>query len=161
MKHWRIAVIFIAGCVVSAAAGFWYGFREAWPLGVAADFMPRGTIAAQQLRALRAGNTQNLVTALEFNVDAGLIWGHDVLNHPLRRLWKPLWGWDIYPEYEQYAVRLANYRKQHPSLMTPDIFDKVPADRPELEEAYRDLAIGARESTKKLNLMIERYATKP
>jgi hypothetical protein len=160
MKRWHIATLLIAASTVSAAIGFWFGFREALPLGVAADFMPRGIIAAQQLTALRAGNTQNLATSLEFDVDNGLIWGYDVLNHPLRHLWKPLWGWDVYPEFEQYAVRLANYRTEHPSLMKPDAFENVPADRPDLTEAYKDLALGARESTAKLNLMIERYATK-
>jgi hypothetical protein len=160
MKRWHIATLLIAASVVSAGIGFWFGFREALPLGVAADFMPRGTIAVQQLTALRAGNTQNLATSLEFDVDSGLIWGHDVLNHPLRHLWKPLWGWDVYPEFEQYAVRLANYRKEHPSLMKADAFEKVPPDRPDLAAAYKDLALGTRESTAKLNLMIERYATK-
>jgi hypothetical protein len=155
-----MGALLVAVSVVSAAIGFWLGFREALPLGVAADFMPRGTIAVQQLTALRKGNTQNLATSLEFNVDTGLIWGYDVLNHPLRHLWKPLWGWDVYPEYEQYAVRLADYRRQHPSLIKPDTFDRVPADRPDLTEAYKDLALGARETTVKLNLMIERYATK-
>jgi hypothetical protein len=160
MKRWHIATLVIAASLVSAGVGFWFGFREALPLGVAADFMPRGTIAARHLAALRAGNTQNLATSLEFEVDNGLIWGHDVLNHPLRHLWNPLWGWNVYPEFEQYAVRLANYRKDHPSLMKADAFDKAPADRPDLVEAYKDLALGARETTAKLNLMIERYATK-
>lgn len=160
MKRWHIAALFLATGAVSAAIGFWLGFREALPLGVSADFMPRGSIAIQQLKAVRAGNTQNLATSLEFEVDNGLIWGHDVLTHPLRKLWKPLWGWDVYPEYEKYAVRLADYRKKHPSLMKPDTFDKAPPDRPELAEWYKELALGAREIDVKLNFMIERYATK-
>src|SRR6266850_463402 len=146
MKRWRTASLVIAACVASGAAGYWLGFREALPLGVAADFMPRGTIATQQLAAIRAGKTQNLANALEFDVDNGLIWGYEVVNHPLRHLWKPVWGWDVYPDFEQYAVRLANYRKEHPSSMTGDMFDKPPPERPDLTEAYKDLAQGARQS---------------
>lgn len=122
--------------------------------------MPRGSIATAHLRAIRSGNTQNTITLLEFDVDNGLIFGHDVLNHPLRNLWGPLWGIQVYPQYEDYATRLANFRKQHPSLMRPDTFDKVPDDRPELRDFYADLAKGARESIAKRDLMIQRYATK-
>jgi hypothetical protein len=160
MKRWQIAVLFVIGCSLSASAGFWFGFREAWQLGIAADFLPRGVIAAQQLQALKAGKTHNLAVALEFDVDNGLIWGHEVFGHPLRSLWKPIWSLDVYPNYEQYAIRLANYRKEHPSLMKPDTFDKVPPDQEHQADFYRDLAQGARESTTKLNSMIERYATK-
>ena len=160
MKRWHVATLVSAVSLASGMVGYWLGFRQALPLGVAADFMPRGTIAAQQLEAMRAGRTERVATALEFDVDNGLIWGYDVVNHPLRRLWKPVWGWDVYPDYEQYAVRLATYRKQHPPLMKPDVFDTVPADRPDLADAYKDLAQGARESTRKLNWMIEHYAGK-
>ena len=160
MMRVRTALLLVGACIVSSAVGFWFGYREALPLGVAADFMPRGSIAIYQLEALRAGNTRNLATSLEFDVDNGLVWGYEVVNHPLRHLWKPLWGMSFYPDYEQYLVRLANYRKAHPSLMKPDAFDKPPADRPELAEWYKDLAIGAQEHNTKLNAMIERYASK-
>ena len=160
MKRWIITAVFVIGCAASAATGFWFGFREAWPLGVAADFMPRGSIAVAQLNALRAGNTQNLVTALEFDVDNGLIWGHEVFRHPLRDYLRPVWGFSIYPDYEKYATRLADYRKTHPSQMKPDLFDTVPPDKEQYREFYRDLAQGTRESIATVNSMVERYATK-
>ena len=159
MNRPRTALLFVTGCIASATIGFWFGFREALPLGLAADFMPRGVIAVQQLQALRSAKTQNLVTALEFSVDDGLIWGYDVVHHPLRHLWGPVWGWNVYPEFEKYAVRLADHRKQYPSPLKADVFDKVPPDQPELEEWYKDLALGVRESTKKRDWMIDRYAT--
>lgn len=160
MMRFRTAIFVVAVCLVSAAIGYWFGFREAMTLGVAADFMPRGSIAVARLDALRAGNTRNLAVSFESDVDSGLIWGYDVVNHPLRHLWKPLWGLDIYPEYEQYAVRLANHRQRHPSPFKPDAFDKPPADRPELAEWYKELALGTRENAARVSAMIERYATK-
>jgi hypothetical protein len=82
-RAWLVAGIFVA-CCFSAAGGFWFGFREALPLGLYADWLPRGVIATHLLSALRAGNTQNLATMLEFDVDNGLVWGYDLFNHPLR-----------------------------------------------------------------------------
>ena len=160
MKRWHIAVAFIAGCSLSALGGYWLGFRDAWPLGVAADFLPRGVVASQQLEMLRLGKTNTVTKILEADVDSALIFGHDVVSHPLRGLWKPLWGLDVYPNYEQYATRLADYRKTHPSQIRPDTFDRVPSDRPDLRETYKELAEGVRQDTAKRDKMIERYATK-
>jgi len=161
MKRWVLAASFILVCVLSAAAGFWFGFREAFSLGVAADFLPRGSIAVAQLNALGAGKPENVVTGLEFDVDNGLIWGNEVFHHPLRNYLGPVWGFNIYPDYEKYATRLADYRKAHPSPMKADAFDKVPPDKVQYREFYRDLAQGARENIATVNSMVERYATKP
>jgi hypothetical protein len=161
MKRWYIALTFVVSCVGSGVAGYWFGFREALPLGVAADFLPRGVIATGHLKAFRTGKHENMITMLEYDVDNGLIWGHELFQHPLRRLMRPLWGFEFYPEYEQYAVRLANYRKEHPSLMKPDAFDSVPPEKEQYREFYRELAVGTRENIAKINSMVERYATKP
>src|SRR5437879_5040522 len=115
MKRLLLATAVLVGFCISAAVGFWFGFREALPIGVMADRLPQGVIAVQQLTALRAGKTQNLATALEFNIDDGLVWGYDLFNHPLRRLFSPVWGFSPLPDYEKYATRLADYRVQHPS----------------------------------------------
>ena len=160
MKQRLIVFAFVLGCSVSVAGGYWFGFREAWHLGVAADFLPRGSIATYQLKLLSAGKPDNVITGLEFDVDNGLIWGHELFHHPLRNYLDPVWGLNVYPEYEQYATRLADYRKNHPSLMKPGTFDKAPEDKQEYREFYKDLAQGARESTAKIKVMTERYATK-
>jgi hypothetical protein len=160
MTRWWIAVAFVVGCVTSATAGFWFGFREAWSLGVAADFLPRGVIAAQQLKALQVGKTDFVAIGLESDVDNGLIWGYDLFHHPLRGVLDPLSGTDVYPEYEKYAERLADYRKEHPSRLRQDLFDTVPPGKEQYRDFYADLAQGARESVAKMNSMVERYATK-
>lgn len=161
MKRWRIILAFVGSCVVSGAVGYWFGFREALPLGVAADFLPRGVIATGHLKSLRTGQAENVILMLEYDVDNALILGHELFRHPLRKLLGPLWGLDFDPLYESYAVRLANYRKEHPSLMKPDAFDNVPPDKEQYREFYRELAYGTRENIAKVNSMVERYATKP
>jgi hypothetical protein len=110
------------------------GFREGWFLGVAADFLPRGVIATQQIRALQSGKTDFLVTSWESDIDTGLIWGHDALHHPLRPLIPFLTGNAAYPDvYEKNAARLANYRKKTPTPLKADMFDAVPPGK----EQYR------------------------
>ena len=160
MKRWIAATVLLLTGGLSAAAGYWFGVRDGWQTGVAADFVPRGAIAAHQLRLLRAGKPEGVIIGLESDIDNGLIWAHDVFQHPLRELWWPVWGFNVYPTYEEYATRLADYRKANPSSMKANLFDEVPADRPDLRELYKDLALGARESTEKLDRMVERYATK-
>jgi len=161
MKRWHLVLAFVASCVVSSAVGYWFGFREALPLGLAADSLPRGVIATQQLKARRSEKPQNVIIGLEYDVDMGLIWGHELFHHPLRHVLGPLWGFEFYPEYEKYAVRLADYRRVHPSLSKPDMFDNVPPNKEQYREFYRELAQGTRENIAKINTMVERYATKP
>lgn len=98
---------------------------------------------------------------LEYEVDSGLIFGHDLFQHPLRDVVGPVWGFDVYPKYEKYAVRMANYRKQHPSRMKPDMFDGLPQEKEEDPRLNQAMSVGARESIAKLNSMVERYATRP
>jgi hypothetical protein len=160
LKRLFLIVVVFAGVCISAAVGFWFGFREALPLGVKIDRLPQGAIAVQQLNALRVGNTQNLATALEFNVDEGLVWSYDVFNHPLRGFLGPLWGLNL-PDYEKYATRLADYRKQHRSPMPTEPVEHKPLDNPEDEAQFQALMrYGTELHHFKLQAMIERYATK-
>jgi hypothetical protein len=125
-----------------------------------AENLPRGVIATQHLRALRSGDTENLVTALEYDVDGGLVWGYDLFNHPLRTLFLPLWGFDVYPKYEKYAVRLADHRKEHPSPIKSDVFGKLRREFEQDKANYGELTEGARLYELKLNAMVGRYASK-
>jgi len=148
----RIVIVFsiAVACLVSAAAGYWLGFRDAWYLSIAAESLPRAVVATHQLRYLRAGTPGPVIVALEFDVDKGLNWAEDVFNHPLRELFGPLWGLNVYPGYERYATQLANHRQKHPSLLEPDTFGKNPG-----------LAQDARETKEKIDRMVKRYGAPP
>ncbi len=136
------AALLLAG----AAGGYWLGFRDAWYLSLAAETLPRGVVATHQLRYLRAGTPGPVVVGLEYDVDEGLIRGTDVLGHPLRDLFEPLWGLGVHPRYEQYATQLANHRRQHRSLLDPEAFGKNPG-----------LVQDAQETRAKIERMVERY----
>ena len=147
MKRLLISFAAAASCIAFAAGGYWLGFREAWTLSSAAESLPRAAVAAHQLQLLRTGRPGPVVAGMEFEVDKGLSWADEVFSHPLRELLGPLWGLDVYPGYERYAVQLANYRKQYPSLLKPEAFDKNPG-----------LAQGARDTKARIDRMVERYA---
>jgi len=146
MNRALIYVAIAVSCVLSAAGGYWLGFRDAWVLSIAAETLPRAAIATHQLKFLRSGRPGPVITGLEFDVDRGLSWGHDLFDHPLRELLGTIWGLEVYPGYERYAVQLANYRKQYPSLLKPEDFEKNPA-----------LAQDARDTKAKIERMVKRY----
>jgi hypothetical protein len=114
MRVTHIGAVLIA-CLASLAVGFWLGFHQAWPLGVQAEFLARGVLATQTLQALRTGKGEVVTIGLEFDIDNGLLVGGDFLEHPLRPYLAPALGIRLAGDYEQYAARLANYRKLHPS----------------------------------------------
>lgn len=160
MKRWQVALLLVLACSVAAAAGYWAGFREAWTLSAAVETLPRGARSVTHLEAVQAGKMRPVLLGLEFDVDNGLLWGYEVMSHPLRELWRPVWGLDIYPGYERYLTRLADYRKAHPSATRGDMFDSAPDSRPDLQEAVRDFARSAREVAARRDLIVQRYAGK-
>jgi hypothetical protein len=159
MKRWQIAALLLVACGFSAAAGFWVGFREAWTLGVAVDNLPRGARSVAHLQAIRAGKIRPVELGLEFDVDNGLLWGFEVMNHPLRELWGPLWGLDVYPGYERYLTQLANYRRDHPSSTRADMFANAPEARPDAQDSLREFTRSEREVAARRDEMVRRYAT--
>ena len=160
MRNWQIALLLVVTCGASAAAGFWEGYREGWIFGSAVDNLPRSARSVKHLEMIHAGNLRPVVLALEFDVDNGLMWGYEVVNHPLRDLWGPVWGFEVYPGYEGYLTRLADYRKEHPSSTRADMFATAPQSRPDLQEALRDFSRSAREVAIRRDAMVERYASK-
>lgn len=159
MRRWQIALLLAVACSVSAAAGFWAGFREAWTLGSAADRLPLAARSVTLLEDLHAGKIRPVELGLEVDVDSGLLWAYEVLEHPLRELWAPLWGIDVYPGYERYARRLADYRRDHPSSTRVEMFGDSPESRPDSQDALPDFNRSAREVAARRDAMVQRYAT--
>jgi hypothetical protein len=114
MRASHIVGILVA-CLISLAFGFWLGVHQAWPLGVQAEFLARGVLTTHSVQALRNGKQDVVAALLESDIDNGLLIGGDFLDHSLRPFLSPALGFDLPVDYEQYAARLANYRKLHPS----------------------------------------------
>ncbi len=107
MSRSAVGAVMIAATVVSSAVGYWFGFREALNFGVAAELLPRGSIATVQLEQLEQVKTQKVKDALAFDADNGLLWAHELFGHPLRDLLASIWRFNFYPGYEEYVKRLA------------------------------------------------------
>ena len=157
MTRWQVALLLVVACTAAAAAGFWVGFREAWTLGSAADQLERASRSVTHLEELQAGKTRPVVLGLEFDVDAGLLWAYDLLEHPLLKLWAPLWGTDV--DYEKYVRRLADYRRDHPSSTRVEMFGSSREARPDSQDALPDFNRSAREVAERRDAMVRRYAT--
>jgi hypothetical protein len=157
MRRWQLGLLLVAACTAAGAGGFWVGFREGWTLGSAADFLPRAARSVALLEDLQAGKTRPVTLGLEFDVDAGLIWAYDILEHPLRGLLAPAWGLDV--DYGTYARQLADYRRDHPSSTRVDMFSNAPEARPDSQEALPDFSRSAREVAARRDAMVQRYAT--
>jgi hypothetical protein len=151
VKTWQLAVGLAVACLVAAAAGYWTGFRAAWSLAVAVDLAPRGARSVAHLEAIEQGKLRPVRVALEFDVDNGLIWGYEVVNHPLRGVWAPLLGLELYEHYERDLVRLANYRRDHPSGMRAEMFQKGATES--------EFGRTAREASARRDAMVQRFAT--
>src|SRR5450755_3788442 len=156
MKRIAIAISVVLVCAASGAAGYWFGFRDAYPLGLMADAAPRGMLAIRYLNALDAGKTDRLRTAFEFDIDNGLIWSHYLSEAPFHDHWQALWG---VPNLEAsgYLPRLADYRRSHPSLMKSEALADAPPNASAEEWAFREFQkSGARESVAIINYMVSR-----
>ena len=157
MTRWQVALLLVVACTAAAAAGFWAGFREAWTLGSASDQLERASRSVTHLEDLQAGKTRPVVLGLEFDVDAGLLWAHDLMEHPLRRLWGPVWGMDV--DYERYVRRLADYRRDHLSSTRVEMFGSSREARPDSQDPLPDFNRSAREVAERRDAMVRRYAT--
>ena len=149
----------IAGIAASGATGFWFGVREGMSLGLMTDAAPRGVLAAGMLSQLNTGKTEDVAPLLDFDVDKGLIWSHQLSESSLGPLLKPLWGYDAFPSNTEYVVRLANFRKRNPSPQKIDAFDTVSPEKEQYREFYRDLASGARENARIISEMVAKYSS--
>ena len=145
--------------VTLVAVSFWLGFREGAKVGVMVDAIPRGGISLSLLdKASKQGVTRNMVISFEGDVDMALLWGHQVEQHPLRAAFEPLWGIPV-PGTQESLVRLATYRRSHPSPLAYQVLasEPVPGD-PEGAAIRRELLSGAQENDRIISAMVAKYA---
>src|SRR5438093_2361896 len=123
MTRLRVAVLLLFSVLAFFVLGLWVGVREGSKLALLVEQAPRGVIALKLLSAARDGKPERIKNILELYVDQGLVGAHDYLQSPLRPFFespvRPYLGllWELDPNsyIEQYAIELANYRKNNPS----------------------------------------------
>ena len=112
-----------------------------------------------QLKGINQGVSQNMVTTLETDVDLGLLWAHQIEQHPMSPLFEPLWELQVSKEA---LVRLATYRAEHPSPLRAEVLQTngMP-DTPEGKAFRKELYEGAQKNEQIISEMVKKYATQP
>ena len=160
MKHWRGILVTLGVAVLSAGVGYWLGFRQAWDMGLMAEAAPRGVIALANIRSIDAAQTDQVKFTLEGEIDAGLLWWHEISTSPLLPVLDQLSGSDVYPASERYIRRLAEYRKTHPSpywdpVLNAQVDANLAAADPDLAKALAESDRAGREA---IDSVIAEYA---
>jgi len=160
MKKYAVTLALVVAAVVAAAAGYWVGFRHAWEMGLMADAPVRGVLATHYLRALEKGQSDNLRTSFEGDIDVGLMLWAQLEESPQFGAINALSGQDVDPGLEKYVRRLATYRKSHESPLRDTatiarMLDSVRETDPAFAE---DLEASGHESDAAIDRMIEKYA---
>ena len=153
-------IAFLSVAAVSATAGYCFGFRQAWSLGVMADAPIRGSIAVARLKSIEDGQLNNVRATLDADIDSGLIWWDQLEHSPLHGALNALSGQEVLPETLRYVRRVAAYRKTHPSPLldskvTAQMLESVRADNPQMAE---ELAEDGEQGEAAIARMIDRYA---
>ena len=115
MKSWLVISVVAGVAVLSTVVGYFIGFRQAWEMGLMVEAAPRGVVALANIRSIDAAQTERVKFVLEGDIDAGLLWWHEISNSRLLPVLDQLSGSDVYPASEKYVRRLAEYRKANPS----------------------------------------------
>jgi len=155
----RIVLLLIVA-VVSALAGYWLGFRQAWDLSVMANGPVRGSIAVAHLKSLDENHLDNVRASLNADIDSGLIWWAELEQSPLSGALNFLSGENVLPDHLKHVERVARYRKTHASPLsdpkvTGPMLESVRKVDPELAD---QMVAAGKESDAAMALMIEKYS---
>jgi hypothetical protein len=155
----RSFVLIVSLCLGSAVVGFWIGFRNGAQMGIMFDSIPRGSIAVFDLSHANQGKvTRNMVTNFEGDVDMALLNAYRLEHDPLYRLLEPVWSFPVSSAHEA-LVRVASYRREHPSPLSSTALAKEPVPDTAQARAYRrDLLEGTKETDRIVELMVKKYA---
>jgi len=160
MKTSVIIVAVIGIAIVTLVAGFWLGFRPGWQMGLMTEAAPRGVVGMQLGRRIDVVGADEAKYYFESQIDAGLMFWHDVSESRLSPYLNTLTGTEVYPEYEKYIRRLAQYRKANPSpLWDPATGAEVDATVAGHDaELAKDIAEASRDAKKAMDEVVSNYA---
>jgi hypothetical protein len=153
-------LLLLTVAALSALAGYWVGFRQAWDLSLMANAPVRASIAVAHLKSLDENHLENVRATLDADIDSGLVWWSELEQSPLSGALNLLSGENVLPDHLRYVRRVASYRKTHASpLSDPKVvgpmLESVRESDPELA---KEMVEDGRKSDAALAQMIEKYA---
>ena len=159
MKTFRLWLSICIVTMLSVATGFWVGIRMGADIGFVIDSVPRAAISLHHLHGIAAGKTDNTVIGLESDIDNALLWQHQLEQSGMYPLLEPVWGFHV-GERLKYLNRLADYRKDHPSPLQPELLGRPRSESERDREFHKWLIEEASENHRIISQVVERYATK-
>ncbi len=160
MKHLSSVLVTIVVSAVALVLGFWLGFRQGWQFGLMAEAAPRGVVGMQLGQRIAADHGEEAKYYFESQIDAGLMFWHDLSGSRLAPYLNAMTGTEVFPEYEKYVRRLAEYRKANPSpLWDPATDAEVDANMAKHDPGLAmDFAEASREAKKSMDEVVAKYA---
>ena len=153
MKTSLIVTVLVVVVAASAIAGYAVGFRQAWELSQMAGAAPRAHAGLTLMHSIDVGRTDQVTYYFESQIDAGLLFWHDLSQSRLYPMLNQLSGDDVFPSWERSVRPLAEYRKTHPSpLMSEEVDAQVSAY---LEKIDPTRAAAVAESSRKAKEAME------
>jgi hypothetical protein len=147
--HWLLVVI---GFGIVGLTGYWLGLLSGADFGVAFENAMRGSSSIDSLELIRKGKIASRSVVWESDIDNALYINHMLENHPAFRFLPSPWGHDIEAYRRKTLTRLADYRKEHPSPMSPEAFAAIIVD-----SSLRQSNVETQEI---IGDMVKRYASK-
>lgn len=117
-------------------------------------------MAVVTLKTIQSAKPRSAEIILEYDIDQALAF-YSALED---QWWYPIYSAGLLPpfnpaDYEQSIRRVATYRKNHPSPIRGDEFDRPPADATEADRKHlQDIASGLREHNRRVMETVRRYA---
>lgn len=160
-------LLFLAAIPAALCTGLWVGAREGARLGELVAEPLRAQLAARALTDMKSGNTRLAGSMFEFEVDRGLLSVNQFDESSLDRFLAlrfvgPVIGMPSQlNDLDSFAARAASYRKANPSpFISGESFAHFPGETPERGAMIDDATDRRRETTRIINLMVERYGAK-
>jgi hypothetical protein len=161
MKRLRIVAILAFSAVLCLVAGFWFGVREGAKYDQLTEEPALGVLATYALVGLNKEEPKVARFLLDRQVDSGLVSAHDFLNSPIRSIIGPALGTGTNVGHiEDFAIRLAKYRKANPSAFPDEYLSHFPEETTAQRALIDDVTERRREAVRIIDSMVEQYASK-
>ena len=148
-----IAVVFAAGVAIGVAIGTRVGLWEF----MLADAQYKASLLATDIKAIKAGTTEQVVTGMEISLNAELAKHGEYMESYLWWLWPELRSSDDGPIRRAVSYRLAN-PYEGPDLAKPENW------KPEIDmqdRFVREVVEGQRIQREYMNRVLQRYGGMP
>lgn len=133
MNKTTLLIIAIAFLFIGFAGGSYYGFKEGITNYGLLEEIVQGALSRHQLASIEKNNIENIEYLLELNIDAGLH-RYVVYQKSGNKILSDYFMPELTSELERYVNLMAEYRKTHPIVFSPNWALPVKSDDKETKK---------------------------